>query len=80
MALKLIAYSSTAAMLGGIFSVFRAARRSASHPHSTSLSLARGIPVLMKSAPDRTITYTSILLIATMVSGTLIGAISAAMR
>ena len=81
MALKLIAYSSTAAMLGGIFSVFPSYAALGLAPTLYSVFLlARGIPVLMKSAPDRTITYTSILLIATMVSGTLIGAISATMR
>ena len=80
-ALRLIGYSSTPALLGGIFAVV---------PHWAGLGLvptlyaafvlARGIPVLMRSNPERTLSYTTILMIGTLALGTINGAILAALR
>ena len=79
--LRLIAYSSTPALLGGLFAVI---------PQWAGLGLlptlyaafimARGIPLLMHSSAERNLSYTSILMIGALALGTINGAILAALR
>ena len=81
LALRLIAYSSTAGMLGGAFSVIPTYAALGLIPTLYSVFLlARGLPVMMKSAPERTLTYTCLLLIGTLVMSTINGAAAAALR
>ena len=42
--------------------------------------LARGIPLLMRSNPERNLSYTTILLIGALALGTINGALLAALR
>ena len=78
---RLIIYSSTAALLGGIVSVVPTYAALSLLPTLYSAHLlAQGLPVMMRSLPERTITYTSILLIGALVFSTISGAILAALR
>ncbi len=80
-ALRLIAYSSSAALLGGIFAVVPTwAGLGLAPTLYSAIILARGIPLLMRSNPERTLSYTAILMIAALALGTINGAILAALR
>ena len=80
-ALRLIAYSSSAALLGGVFATVPTwAGLGLAPTLYSALILARGIPVLMRSNPERTLSYTAILMIAALALGTINGAILAALR
>ena len=80
-ALRLIAYSSSAALLGGVFAAVPTwAGLGLAPTLYSALILARGIPVLMRSNPERTLSYTAILMIAALALGTINGAILAALR
>ena len=79
--LRLIAYSSTPAVLGGIVSVIPQWAGLALIPTLyAAFILARGIPLLMRSNPERNLSYTTILLIGALALGTINGALLAALR
>ncbi len=79
--LRLIAYSSTPALLGGLFSLVPQWAGLALIPTAYSaFILARGIPLLMRSNPERNLSYTLILMIGALALGTINGAILAALR
>jgi hypothetical protein len=76
-ALKVATYSSTAAWLGGIFSLIPSISILAIIPGIYSLYLLYlGLPVLMKSPPDKALAYTVVVLIAAIVIFVVIGAVS----
>ena len=78
-ALKVAAYSCTAAWLGGIFSLIPAISILAIIPGIYSLYLLYlGLPVLMKSPQDKALAYTVVVLIAAIVIFVVIGAVSSA--
>lgn len=78
-ALKVAAYSCTAAWLGGIFSLIPAISILAIIPGIYSLYLLYlGLPVLMKSPRDKALAYTVVVLIAAIVIFVVIGAVSSA--
>lgn len=78
-ALKLVAYGCTAAFLGGIFSLL---------PSLSILGLVAalysiylfytGLPVLMRNPAEKSVAYTVVVAIASLVAGLVLGAISAA--
>jgi hypothetical protein len=78
-ALKVAAYSCTAAWLGGIFSLIPSISILAIIPGIYSLYLLYlGLPVLMKSPQDKALGYTIVVLIVAIVIFLLIGAVSSA--
>ena len=80
-ALKLIAYSSTASMVGGIFLLVPQFWFLGTLASMYSLYLLfLGIPVMMKSPQEKTLTYTAILLVGGLVAGGMLGLISAIFR
>lgn len=80
-ALKLTVYASTAALVGGVFSLL---------PMLSILGLLAalysvyliytGLPVLMKNPPEKSLAYTAVVIVAGIVMGLVIGAISALFR
>ena len=78
-ALKVAVYASTAAMLGGVFSLLPSLAMLGVVAALYSIYLLyTGLPVLMKSNPEKSIAYTVVVIIAAIVMGAIIGAISAA--
>ena len=81
MALKLVAYGSTAGMVGGIFSAI---------PGLVALGLLAslysiyllflGIPVMMKSPQEKSLPYTIALLVCGLVAGAILGLVSSILR
>jgi hypothetical protein len=79
-ALKLVAYGSTAALVGGIFSLL---------PMLSILGLLAalysiylfylGLPVLMKCPQDKAVAYTAVVGVLSIVAGLVVGALAAAM-
>ena len=77
-ALKVAVYASTAAMLGGVFALL---------PMLAMLSLVAslysiyllftGLPILMKSAREKAVAYTALVIVAAIVLGLIVGAINA---
>lgn len=79
-ALKLVAYGSTAGLVGGIFSLLPALAVLGLLAALYSIYLIyTGIPVLMKSPPDKALGYTAVLIVCGIVAGLVVGAISAAL-
>jgi hypothetical protein len=77
-ALKLVVYSSTAAWLGGVFSLIPALAILGLLCALYSLYLLYlGIPVLMKSPDDKSLIYTVVAVICAIVVSVVIGAIPA---
>ncbi len=78
-ALKLVAYGCTSAFVGGIFSLL---------PSLSILGLLAalysiylfytGLPVLMRNPAEKSIAYTAVVAVASLVAGIVLGAISAA--
>jgi hypothetical protein len=76
-ALKVVAYGATASMLGGIFNLV---------PSLSILGLLAalysvyliytGLPVLMKSPPDKAVVYTAVVIVCGIVAGIVVGMIS----
>ena len=76
-ALKLVVYASTAALVGGVFSLL---------PMLSVLGLLAalysiyliytGLPVLMKNPPEKSMVYTAVVLIAGVVIGLILGAVT----
>ena len=79
-AIKLAAYSSTAAWVAGIFGIVPALAILAAIGGIYSLYLCyMGLPILMKSPPDKTMTYFIAVVVAAIVIYFVIGAITAKM-
>lgn len=78
-ALKVVAYASTAGFVGGIFSLLPALSIIGLLFALYSIYLVyTGLPVLMRSAPDKSIAYTAVVIVCGIVLGILIGVVSAA--
>lgn len=77
-AFKLIAYGSTAGMVGGIFSVLPSLSMLGFIAALYSIYLIyTGIPVLMKAPADKAMGYTAVLMVCGVVAGLVMGAVSA---
>lgn len=80
-ALKLVAYGSTAGMVGGIFSIIPALSILGLLTSLYSIYLLFiGIPVMMKSPQDKALPYTAVLLVCGLIAGAIIGGVSAILR
>ena len=80
-ALKLVAYSSTAGMVGGVFSVVPALSILGLLASLYSIYLLfLGLPVLMKSPQDKTLPYAAVILVCGLIAGAVIGGLSAILR
>lgn len=76
-ALKLAVYASTAAMLGGVFSLLPSLAMLGLLAALYSVYLLYvGLPVLMKNPPEKTLAYTAVVLVAAIVMGLVMGAVS----
>jgi hypothetical protein len=77
-ALKLVAYASTAGLLGGIFSLLPALSALALLASLYSIYLVYlGLPVLMKCPQEKALPYTAVLIVCAVIAGALLGAVSA---
>lgn len=80
-AMKLIAYSSTSSMVGGIFSLFPALWFFGWLTSLYSLYLLfLGVPIVMKSPQEKALPYTVVLLIGSLIAGAVLGIIAALFR
>ena len=80
-AMKLIAYSSTASMVGGIFSLVSTLWPLGFLASLYSLYLLfTGVTVVMKSPREKALPYTAFLLIGSLIAGAVLGIISAIFR
>jgi hypothetical protein len=76
-ALKLVAYSATAGMVGGIFTLLPSLSFLALLASLYSIYLIyTGIPVLMKAPQEKALGYTAVLIICGIVAGVVMGAVS----
>jgi len=76
-ALKLAVYASTAALLGGVFTLLPALAVLGLLAALYSVYLLyTGLPVLMRNAPEKTLAYTAVVLVAAIVMGVVIGAVA----
>jgi len=80
-ALKLVAYGSTAGMVGGIFSIIPtlAVLGVLTSLYSVYLFFI-GIPVMMKAPQEKALPYTAALLVCGIVASIILGGVSAALR
>lgn len=77
-ALKVAVYASTAALLGGIFSLLPSLAMLGLLAALYSIYLLyTGLPVLMKSLPQKAGAYTAVVIVAAIVLGVVMGAVSA---
>lgn len=77
-ALKVVAYGATAGFLGGIFSLVPALSILGLLAALYSIYLIyTGLPVLMKSSPDKAVAYTAVVIVCGIIAGVLIGMVSA---
>ena len=76
-ALKLVAYASTASWLAGIFSLIPGLGLLGVLGLYSLYLFFRGLPVLMKSPPDKSLGYTVVVIIAAIVVSVLVGLVSA---
>ena len=77
-ALKVAVYSSTAAMLGGIFSLLPVLSILALLAGLYSIYLLHtGLPILMKSNREKSVAYTAVVIVAAIVLGLIMGSINA---
>ena len=75
---KVGVYASTAALLGGVFSLLPSLAMLGLLAAAYSIYLLyTGLPVLMRSAPEKSVGYTVVVIIAAIVMGVVIGAVSA---
>jgi hypothetical protein len=79
-ALKLAAYSSTASWLAGIFMIIPALGILAIVGVYSLYLLYLGMPVLMKSAPDKSLPYTVVVILAAIILYAVIGVVVAQVR
>ena len=76
-ALKLAVYASTAALVGGIFSLLPAlAMLGLLAALYSNYLIYSGLPVLMKNPPEKSLAYTAVVLVAAIVMGIVMGAVS----
>lgn len=76
-ALKLAVYASTAALLGGVFTLLPMLSMLGLLAALYSIYLIyTGLPVLMKNAPEKSLVYTVVVLVAAVVIGVVFGAIN----
>lgn len=77
-ALKLVAYGSTAGMVGGIFGLLPALSMLVLPASLYSICLLYlGLPVLMKCPQEKALPYTAVLIVCVVVAGVVLGAVSA---
>lgn len=77
-AFKLVAYSATAGMVGGIFNLLPSLAMLGLLAALYSIYLLyTGIPVLMKAPEDKALGYTAVLIVCGIVAGIIVGAVSA---
>lgn len=77
-ALKLVAYASTAGMLGGIFSLLPTLAALALLASLYSIYLVwLGLPVLMKCPQEKALPYTAVVIVCALIAGAVLGAVSA---
>lgn len=75
-ALKLVVYASTAALLGGVFSLLPSLSMLGVLAALYSIYLIyTGLPVLMKNPPEKSLVYTVVILVAGIVMAVVIGAV-----
>lgn len=75
-ALKLVVYASTAALLGGVFSLLPSLSMLGLLTALYSIYLIyTGLPVLMKNPPEKSLVYTVVILVAGIVMAVVIGAV-----
>ncbi|MEZ5605795.1 MAG: Yip1 family protein [Burkholderiaceae bacterium] len=80
-ALKLTVYASTAALLGGVFSLLPVLSVLGLLAALYSIYLIyTGLPVLMKNPPEKSAVYTLVVIVASIVLGVIIGAVLALFR
>ena len=80
-ALKLTVYASTAALVGGVFSLLPVLSMLGLLAALYSIYLIyTGLPVLMKSPPDKSAVYTLVLIVSSIVLGVVFGAVLALFR
>jgi hypothetical protein len=77
-ALKLVAYASTAAWLAGIFSAIPGLRILGVLGLYSIYLFYIGLPILMKSPPERSLGYTAVAVVCLIVIYVIIGAVTAA--
>lgn len=76
-ALKVAVYASTAALLGGVFSLLPSLAMLGLLAALYSIYLLyTGLPVLMKSAPEKSAAYTAVVIVAAIVMGLVMAAIT----
>ena len=76
-ALKVAVYASTAAMLGGVFSLLPSLSMLGFLAALYSIYLIyTGLPTLMKSLPEKSVVYTVVVVVAAIVVGVVIAAVS----
>lgn len=76
-AFKLIAFGATAGMLGGVFSLLPSLAILGLIAGLYSIYLIYiGIPVLMKTPPEKALGYTAVLIVCAVVAGLLVGLVS----
>ena len=77
-AVKLIAYGATAGMVGGVFNLLPMLSMLGVLAGLYSIYLIyTGIPVLMKSPPDKALGFTAVLLVCGVVASLILGAVTA---
>lgn len=77
-AVKLVAYGSTAGLLGGIFNLLPALSMLGLLAALYSIYLIyTGVPVMMKAPQDKSLAYTAVLVVCGIVAGLVVGAVSA---
>lgn len=77
-AVKLIAYGSTAGLLGGIFNLLPALSMLGLLAALYSIYLIyTGVPVMMKAPQEKSVAYTAVLIVCGIVAGIIVGAVSA---
>ena len=80
-ALKLTVYASTAALVGGVFSLLPVLSMLGLLAALYSIYLIyTGLPVLMKNPPEKSAVYTLVLIVASIVLGVVFGALLALFR
>ena len=80
-ALKLIAYASTAGMVGGVFALLPALGILTLLAALYSLYLLYlGVPTMMKVPQDKALPYTAVLVVCAVVFGAIAGAVLGSMR
>ena len=77
-AFKLVAYGSTAGLVGGVFNLLPSLSMLGLLAALYSIYLLyTGIPVLMKAPEDKALGYTAVLIVCGIVAGIIVGAVSA---